>query len=103
MDRGSEHKIKMVNSNINIEELKLYLHHQLDSTNIQIGRLPFEIQAPSTITQEQQKEYDILNFRRLWLQTQLDNIYFSEPNQFPIGMKQASSKEALNHLYFKIF
>lgn len=68
----------MVHSNINIEELKLYLHHQLDSTNIQIGRLPFEIQAPSTITPEQQKEYDILNFRRLWLQTQLDNIYFTQ-------------------------
>jgi len=68
----------MANSNINIEELKLYLHHQLDATNIQIGRLPFEIQAPSTITPEQQKEYDILNFRRLWLQTQLDNIYFKQ-------------------------
>jgi hypothetical protein len=68
----------MANSNINIEELKLYLHHQLDYTNIEIGRLPFEIQAPSTITPEQQKEYDILNFRRLWLQTQLDNIYFNQ-------------------------
>lgn len=65
----------MKNSNTNIEELKIYLHHQLDSTNIQIGRLPFEIQAPSTLTTEQVKEYEILKFRRDWLESQLDNLY----------------------------
>jgi len=67
----------MANSNINIEELKLYLHHQLDATNIEIGKLTADIVSLKDST-HQQKQYDILNFRRLHLQTQLDNIYFNQ-------------------------
>jgi hypothetical protein len=44
---------------------------------------------------------EIEDIKRMISKVELDNIYFSEPNQFPIGMKQASSKEALNHLFNK--
>ena len=64
----------MANSNANIKYLSEYLNQQLDSTFDEIT----EIISENEDSYKELEKYQTLKFRKVWIQTQLQNIYFTQ-------------------------
>lgn len=65
----------MANTINHTESLKDYLNVQLDETYDLIRETESRLHTNTTAVRA---EYDKLLFRKVWLQTQLDNIYFTQ-------------------------
>jgi hypothetical protein len=63
----------MANSNANIKYLNQYLNQQLDSTYDEIREVESRLHTNTTAVNQQ---IEVLNYRKAFLLTQLDNLQY---------------------------